>query len=122
MAACEFLRSFSDSTRRSIIALVVPETACKFLRSFRHPKQLIDECPSTQRAGEWACATGDGSLPESGMEGGGAALVQYEPSMIEVANQVINSAKPGDVIVLLGAGDVNSLAPVILDGLAERFI
>jgi UDP-N-acetylmuramate--alanine ligase len=52
----------------------------------------------------------------------GAALVQYEPSMIEVANQVINSAKPGDVIVLLGAGDVNSLAPVILDGLAERFI
>jgi UDP-N-acetylmuramate--alanine ligase len=41
--------------------------------------------------------------------------------MIEVANQVINSAQPGDVVLLLGAGDVNSLAPVIIDGLAERF-
>jgi len=51
----------------------------------------------------------------------GNDFVQYEPSMIEVANQVINSAKPGDVIVLMGAGDVNSLAPVIVDGLAERF-
>jgi UDP-N-acetylmuramate--alanine ligase len=51
----------------------------------------------------------------------GNDLVKYEPSMIEVANEVINSAQPGDVIVLMGAGDVNSLAPVIVDGLAERF-
>jgi UDP-N-acetylmuramate--alanine ligase len=47
--------------------------------------------------------------------------VIYEPSMVEVANLIINSAEPGDVVLLQGAGDVNVLAPVIIDGLADRF-
>jgi len=29
-------------------------------------------------------------------------------------------AKPGDVIMTLGAGDVSSLAPVIVEALAEK--
>ena len=61
----------------------------------------------------------DGNDGNDGNEG--KSIVEYEPSMIEVANQIINSAQPGDVVLLLGAGDVNSLAPVIIDGLAERF-
>ena len=61
-------------------------------------------------------------ITKNGNDGNdGKSIVAYEPSMIEVANQVINSAQPGDVVLLLGAGDVNSLAPVIIDGLAERF-
>jgi UDP-N-acetylmuramate--alanine ligase len=41
----------------------------------------------------------------------------YNPSMVEVAAAVAQSAKPGDVIITLGAGDVSTLAPVILDSI-----
>jgi len=43
----------------------------------------------------------------------------YEPSMITVVEEFTRQAQPGDVILTLGAGDVNSLAPVILDSLAQ---
>jgi UDP-N-acetylmuramate--alanine ligase len=46
---------------------------------------------------------------------------QFIPNFLEASEWVIAEAKPGDVIVTLGAGDVNSLAPIISDGLARRF-
>ncbi len=46
---------------------------------------------------------------------------EYRPNFIEVADSVIESAEPGDVIITLGAGDVSSLAPIIVDGLVRRF-
>ncbi|CAN2195011.1 MurC UDP-N-acetylmuramate-alanine ligase [Candidatus Nanopelagicaceae bacterium] len=52
----------------------------------------------------------------SAMENG-----QFIPNFIEASDWVIENAKPGDVILTLGAGDVNSLAPIICDGLARRF-
>ena len=45
----------------------------------------------------------------------------YEPSMIVVAEKLVESAQPGDLIITLGAGDVNSLAPVLLDSLADKY-
>jgi UDP-N-acetylmuramate--alanine ligase len=48
-------------------------------------------------------------------------LVHFQPSMIEVVHSVVELAEPGDVIITLGAGDVNSLGPVILTSLAEKF-
>jgi UDP-N-acetylmuramate--alanine ligase len=45
----------------------------------------------------------------------------FIPNFLEASEWVIAQAKPGDVIVTLGAGDVNSLAPIISDGLARRF-
>ena len=45
----------------------------------------------------------------------------FIPNFLEASEWVIAEAKPGDVIVTLGAGDVNSLAPIISDGLARRF-
>jgi UDP-N-acetylmuramate--alanine ligase len=45
----------------------------------------------------------------------------FIPNFLEASDWVIAQAKPGDVIVTLGAGDVNSLAPIIGDGLARRF-
>lgn len=42
-----------------------------------------------------------------------------EPSMVEIVNKVVAEARPGDVIMTLGAGDVSSLAPVILTALSE---
>ena len=46
---------------------------------------------------------------------------EYKPNFVEVADIVIESAEPGDVIITLGAGDVSSLAPIIVDGLVRRF-
>ncbi|CAB4865060.1 unannotated protein [freshwater metagenome] len=46
---------------------------------------------------------------------------EFIPNFIEASDWMIDSAKPGDVIVTLGAGDVNSLAPIITEGLARRF-
>jgi UDP-N-acetylmuramate--alanine ligase len=46
---------------------------------------------------------------------------EYIPNFVEVADSVIDSAQPGDVIVTLGAGDVSSLGPIIVDGLIRRF-
>ena len=45
----------------------------------------------------------------------------FVPNFVEASERVIEMAKPGDVIITLGAGDVNSLAPIIADGLAKRF-
>jgi len=46
---------------------------------------------------------------------------QFIPNFIEASDWIIDNAKPGDVILTLGAGDVNSLAPIICDGLSRRF-
>ncbi|MCF8555397.1 MAG: UDP-N-acetylmuramate--L-alanine ligase [Candidatus Planktophila sp.] len=46
---------------------------------------------------------------------------EYIPNFIEVTDSVVADAQPGDVIVTLGAGDVSSLAPIIVEGLARRF-
>ena len=46
--------------------------------------------------------------------------VKFEPSMIEVVNEVAAMANSGDVILTLGAGDVSSLGEPILQALANR--
>jgi len=46
---------------------------------------------------------------------------EYIPNFVEVTDSVIQMAQPGDVIMTLGAGDVSSLAPIIVDGLNRRF-
>ena len=50
-----------------------------------------------------------------------SGLLVYEPSMLKVVQKVLEIAQPGDVIMTLGAGDVNSLAPVIVQALEERY-
>ena len=47
--------------------------------------------------------------------------ISFEPSMVNVVDEVLILAKPGDLIMTLGAGDVNSLAPVIVQALEERY-
>lgn len=46
--------------------------------------------------------------------------INYEPSMLQIVAKVVSAARPGDLILTLGAGDVNSLAPVIVQALEER--
>ena len=45
----------------------------------------------------------------------------FIPNFVSASERVIEMAKPGDVIITLGAGDVNSLAPIIAEGLQKRF-
>ena len=46
---------------------------------------------------------------------------RFIPNFIDASERIIEMAKPGDVILTMGAGDVNSLAAVIADGLSKRF-
>ncbi|MEI6763331.1 MAG: UDP-N-acetylmuramate--L-alanine ligase [Actinomycetes bacterium] len=48
-----------------------------------------------------------------------SSKVHYEPSMVAVVEAVTESAKENDLIMTMGAGDVSSLAPVILKSLAQ---
>jgi len=44
---------------------------------------------------------------------------KFIPNFIDAVEAVVKSAKPGDVVITLGAGDVSSLAPIILEELAK---
>jgi len=44
---------------------------------------------------------------------------KFIPNFMAAVEAVVNSAKPGDVIITLGAGDVSSLAPIIVEELAK---
>ena len=46
---------------------------------------------------------------------------RYVPNFVDATDAMIEMAKPGDVILTLGAGDVSSLGPIIVDGLNKRF-
>ena len=43
----------------------------------------------------------------------------FIPNFIDAVDAVVKSAKPGDVVITLGAGDVSSLAPIIVEELAK---
>ena len=45
----------------------------------------------------------------------------FEPNFIAVTEAIAKAANPGDVIMTLGAGDVSSLGPLILEELSKRF-
>ena len=50
----------------------------------------------------------------------GYGAVTFEPSMLEAVAAIVKIARPGDLIITMGAGDVSSLAPVLVKSLAER--
>ena len=45
---------------------------------------------------------------------------KFQPAMIEAVEEICNMAKPGDVIITLGAGDVSSLGEPILNKLTSN--
>ncbi len=45
----------------------------------------------------------------------------FEPNFMKVVSEVVDEAKPGDVILTLGAGDVSSLGPIILESLTAKY-
>ena len=67
-------------------------------------------------AGEKAIPGVSGSSISALMSSG-----KFEPNFLTVVFDVVESARPGDVIVTLGAGDVSSLAPLILEALTKKY-
>lgn len=49
-----------------------------------------------------------------------SSKVRFEPSMIDVVTSAVEVAQAGDLIITLGAGDVNLLVPLILQTLEEK--
>ena len=45
--------------------------------------------------------------------------VAYVPTLAEGVREAVRRARPGDLVLTLGAGDVTTLGPVILDALTE---
>lgn len=45
----------------------------------------------------------------------------FEPNFMSVVADVVDVAKPGDVILTLGAGDVSSLGPLIVEALSVKY-
>lgn len=45
----------------------------------------------------------------------------YEPNFMAVVASVVAEARPGDVILTLGAGDVSALGPIIIEALTTRY-
>ncbi|MFC7405360.1 UDP-N-acetylmuramate--L-alanine ligase [Georgenia alba] len=58
----------------------------------------------------------DGSLVTHAMTGAG----RYVPDRLEAARAVADLARPGDLVLTVGAGDVTELGPVILERLRGR--
>ena len=44
----------------------------------------------------------------------------FLPNFAEAADRIVEMARPGDVILTLGAGDVNSLAGIIAEGISKK--
>ena len=45
----------------------------------------------------------------------------FEPNFMAVIEAIVEEARPGDVILTLGAGDVSSLAPLIVEALGKKY-
>ncbi|RKS74121.1 UDP-N-acetylmuramate--alanine ligase [Motilibacter peucedani] len=71
-------------------------------------------------------AAGEDPLPGATGEAVAAAVplapgsVHYEPSWSAVAGRLAAAARPGDIVLTLGAGDVTMIGPEVLALLAER--
>ena len=89
-----------------------------FLNDFAHALDIADQTILLEiyAASEKEIPGVSAELISSQMKHG-----KFIPNFIEASDWMIDNAMPGDVIVTLGAGDVNSLAPIITEGLSRRF-
>lgn len=112
-------RQFAPSGK--IIVIFQPHRYSRtsvFAQEFAEALSLADEvyCVEIYAASE---APIPGVTTETITQKDKSGKIRYLPNMLEVAEKVAHSAKSGDLIILLGAGDVNTLAPYILDLLAQ---
>ena len=92
-----------------------------FAREFGQALGLADEVVVLEvySAGESAIPGASGSVIAAAVPLPGTA-VEFEPSFTRVPERVVARARPGDVVLTMGAGDVGMLAPQIIDALRAR--
>ena len=92
-----------------------------FAREFGEALGLADEVIVLEvySAGEQAIAGASGEVIAAAVPLP-AGSVHFEPSWSHVPQAVVERARPGDVVMTMGAGDVGLLAPQIVELLRER--
>lgn len=92
-----------------------------FAREFGEALGLADEVIVLEvySAGEQAIAGASGEVIAAAVPLP-AGSVHFEPSWAHVPQVVVERARPGDVVMTMGAGDVGLLAPQIVELLRER--
>jgi UDP-N-acetylmuramate--alanine ligase len=71
-------------------------------------------------AGERAIPGVDGSLVAAALTHHGHTAVEYVPQRADLARRAAETARPGDIVLTLGAGDVNKACDELLRRLAAR--
>ncbi len=89
-----------------------------FAPEFARTLDMADQC--------WVLEIyGSSEQPIPGVSGSSIASRmlrgRFEPNFLIAISEIVEAAKPGDVIITLGAGDVSSLAPVIVEELAKKY-
>lgn len=115
----EAARRYADTGR--VLVIFQPHRYTRtqaFLQEFASSLDVADDVTLLEiyAASEKPIAGVSAELIAEKMEHG-----HFIPNFIDASERVIEMAKPGDVILTMGAGDVNSLAAVIADGLVKRF-
>ena len=89
-----------------------------FLSEFAHALEIADEVVLLEiYAASEAVIPGVSSSNIASLMNKGHFIPNFE----QASEWIVEQAKPGDVILTLGAGDVNSLASIIGEGLTRRF-
>jgi len=90
-----------------------------FAEEFGRALALADEVIVLEvySAGEQAIPGASGSVIALAAQRAGAESVVFEPSWSSIAERVAERARPGDIVMTMGAGDVGMLIPEILDRL-----
>lgn len=112
-------RRFADSGR--VIVIFQPHRYSRtqaFLDDFARTLDLADDVTLLEiyAASEKPIAGVSSDLIAAKMSHG-----KFVPNFAEATDRVVELAQPGDVIITLGAGDVNSLAPFIAEGIARKY-
>ena len=56
-----------------------------------------------------------------GVRRAGHSSAHFVKEMTQAAQRLVNEARPGDMIIILGAGDIYKIGEVVLSGLQQRF-
>ncbi len=89
-----------------------------FAAQFSRTLDLADQC--------WVLEVyGSSEKPIHGVSGRSIAAKmergRFEPNFLTAISEIVEMARPADVILTLGAGDVSSLAPVIVEELVKKY-
>ena len=93
---------------------------------YSRTKAFIDEFARTLDLADDVIVLEIYAASEKPIEGVSSELIvekmehgRFIPNFVSAIDAVLGIAKPGDVVITLGAGDVSSLAPIIMQGLAK---